>query len=223
MRASMSALLVLVSIPAFASGPTPAVAQRMLDKGMLRLVNDAEPPSLLVSIESDNPKVELIRIAGGGVSTGYAQGQAVTVYTTYFEKICRAPCGSTVAGGLNNQFILGGDGITTSDAFDLGSYNGGVKIKVKAGNGLVRGLGMTATSLGFVGVLTGGTFLGLSAMLGSTSTSSANYFGTIGLVSGGAGLALLIPGIVMWAISGTSYQLEQGPAAPAKPAGTMEL
>src|SRR5687767_5711520 len=93
----------------------------------------ADAPVVHVHIDSPDPKVELVRLAGVSQGTGYVGGRAATLTTIHLENMCRAPCDLQVPGGYANKFFVAGDGITASDAFDLASYKDSVNLKVKPG------------------------------------------------------------------------------------------
>lgn len=204
--------LLLIGLPGvtLAAPSASEVGSALWRAGRVTLVGEsgtARVP-LAVHIESDNPRVELFRIAGTAVGTGYSSGGTVVVQTTFFETICRTPCDEKVDGHISNRYFLGGDGVSVTDTFDFANYKEGVTVKVRAGSSGWRTLGYVMSYLGGTGVLVGGTFFGVGTLLSSASSSTTpTTFQTVGLISGGIGLALLVPGIVLAIVNGTTYEI----------------
>jgi hypothetical protein len=169
-----------------------------------------------VTIESDNPQVELQRIAG--VATGYVGGRSATVVTS--ERICRAPCKELVAVNDVTDFYVAGDGVPGSGTLDLSQYGDSVNVKVKAGSSGRRFGGFMSLIGGISLIACGGLFAGLGAIDTQGDLMSNGLF-VSGLVSAGIGVLLTALGIFLLPGSGTDVQLEQGgpvPSGIARPA-----
>jgi hypothetical protein len=185
----------------------------------LSLATGAKTRAVHIMIDSDNPDVELQRLAS--VSHGYVGGRAATLITN--ERICKAPCDETVDVTDLSDFFVAGDGVTPSGRIELTGYGEAVNLKVKAGSAGRRYGGFMATIGGAALAVTGGLFLGLGAMTASDSyDSSGSFFFTTGAISGAIGIAVLILGIVLLHGSGTDVEVSSAGGAPA-PTGSTTM
>src|SRR5689334_24976721 len=179
----------------------------------LSLATGAKPHQVHVTIDADNPDVELQRVAS--VAHGYVGGRAATLITN--ERICRAPCDETVEVTDLSDYFVGGAGVTPSGRVELTGYGDAVNLKVKAGSAGRRWGGLMATIGGGGLAVCGGLFLGLGAMINGDSYSGGggSFFMTTGAISGAIGVAVLILGIVLLHGSGTDVEVSSGGMAPS--------
>jgi hypothetical protein len=173
----------------------------------LLALSAAPEPSLKLTLQSDSPNVELIRVSSDGiVTTTYG---AATIHR--FERVCMAPCEEEVTG-LKSDFFFGGKGVATSSVFSLMGRRGDLTMKVEAGSSGLRGLGVALTWLGGVALACGGVFLGTEALLDSSSGTSLGKIGRYTAIGGAVALAGGIPLIVF---NGTSFEFLPAPRAAA--------
>jgi hypothetical protein len=112
--------------------------------------------------------------------------------------VCRAPCGQIVDGSSGNPFQLGGDGITSSKLFHLKDLEGDHVLHVRPGRTSLGVGGFVATVFGTMGIGAG------SMMMLMTRRDETRIGGGMVL---GAGVALLVAGIVLLARGITRYKL----------------
>lgn len=100
-----------------------------------------DPDSALpafVSIESDNPELELVRILGTSVGYGSVAGKSATIYTTYYQRSCRTPCNKLLPASYADSYVLGAAGVT-GRSVDLSPFSGkGVRLDVVTGSAWLR-------------------------------------------------------------------------------------
>ncbi len=209
---------VLTAVEASADGADPIVANVSLSAprgGLLGLASGARTHRVYVTIESDNPRVELQRVAG--MASGYVAGQAALVVTS--ERICRAPCNELVDVSDVTDFYVGGEGVTASRALDLSQYGDSVKLKVKAGSVGRRSGGIISLTGGLACIVSGGALAGTTALIGDTR----GPFMPIGLVTAAVGVVLTVVSVFLLRSAGTDVDLSQGlPPPSARPGETGE-
>jgi len=168
--------------------------------------------SLKLHIDADTPKVELFRLNGQSVGQGYAAGQSVTVVTTYYEPVCKTPCDEVIPTSYPNQYFLAGDGVSVTDAFSLESYTSAATLKVHAGSAFGLWGGYMLTGVGAAFAMSGAlTYYAIPDTLG-TGLHTAGAYMLIG------GLVAAVPGIVLWVMNRTQYEILQNGGAPAETA-----
>lgn len=203
------AFIVTVSIDeSVTEAPKPEVKVEAPVSIAAKVVPRRDPDSVYVEIESDAPRVALMRIT----SQAFGHIQGTNVHVTTYEKSCVAPCEAFVSSP-KSDFYLTGDGVTNTGLFTLADVKEGVRIKVKAGSFGARFAGVFLTSIGAASALVGGLFAILGSFAsnpqpgvqnpygGSTSTIQTLGFAT--LIGSGACLAAGIPLI---AFSGTKVE-----------------
>jgi hypothetical protein len=128
------------------------------------------------------------------------------------EVVCEAPCDQIVDARDGQSFFLTGEGIPRSEHFSLSDQSGDVTVQVSAGSFGERTGGMLLSLGGGPMMLAGAVILPLS--LASRVRDPGGY--TLTAVSGvmiGVGAAMLIPGILLWKGSRTSYVLKRTPGS----------
>ncbi|MFT3840832.1 MAG: hypothetical protein QM723_27835 [Myxococcaceae bacterium] len=193
------------------------VGLHMQQQQLLSMTMGSRTHEVYVTIESDNPSVELQRIAG--VATGYVGGRSATVVTS--ERICRAPCKEVVAVNDVTDFYVAGDGVPGSGTLDLSHYGDSVNLKVKAGSSGRRFGGIMSLIGGISLVAAGGLFAGLMTMDSSNGDLTSNGMFMTGVITAGIGVLLTALGIFLLPGSGTDVEVEQGgpvPSGVARPA-----
>jgi hypothetical protein len=187
----------------------------------LSLATGAKTRAVHIMIDSDNPDVELQRLAS--VSQGYIGGRAAMLVTN--ERICKAPCDETVDVTDLSDFFVAGDGVTPSGRIELTGYGEAVNLKVKAGSAGRRIGGFMATIGGGSLALAGALFLGLGALsLGDTySDNGGSIFFATGAITGAIGIAVLILGIVLLHGSGTDVEVSSAAGMPAPTGSTTAM
>lgn len=125
--------------------------------------------SVVVHLETDNPKVELSRAAVPPV------------------RLCGAPCDLKLAP-VEGKFFIAGEGITQSDAFDFGNRRGKVTLRVQPGNGVAAQIGYGLGGVG--GALIG--FGAASLLIQGPFTDAAPAMLGTGLVAVAGGLVLAL-------------------------------
>ena len=154
--------------------------------------------SVRLHVESDDPDVELYRIEG--TSFGMVGGQGVTAVHT--KRVCRAPCDREIDPD-GHEYYFAGPGVPASAAFYVDDFSGDVTADVEAGSvGLAVG-GYMLTTFGAIGIGTGVAFVVVAAV---DEDNNDDFMTAGGLLIGG-GTALMVGGIVMWAFSGTDFEL----------------
>lgn len=153
-------------------------------------MSTAEAPQLLVTIESDDPKLLLFQDGRGPLTP-----------------ICLTPCGKHVARG--GKFVLGGEGIAHSESFNLSLPADSVTIKVKTGSATLYRLGFWSATIGGFAIAMGGSYALYGAAFGSDQTTRQ------GLVGGAIGIVGLVTGLILMNVSGTRFQIESSPATGA--------
>jgi len=151
------------------------------EKGLVRL-----------TIKTDDQQVQLRRrvaqIAG-------SNGSGLIVE----DLICRTPCGSVLDGRKGEEFYFGGKDVLPSKAFQVIDYAGNVEASVKPGSWGGAFGGMSLMTLGLLGVILGGTFVWIKD------------YRTTGLVSLGAGTAMMVGGWALGSASQTTIDLHPAP------------
>lgn len=133
--------------------------------------------------------------------------------------VCTSPCDRVIDGRLGQQFTARGD-FPGVKSFTLNGFKDSVALDVRPGSNGMRTGGVWVTTLGGVGLVSGGTLLLLGSALSSTEGTGSSGMKTAGIgVLVGSGVAL-VGGIVLLATSGTSWKLHPtgAAAAPAKQA-----
>lgn len=128
-----------------------------------------------------------------GVKTGSA------AYYAAARTVCRAPCGKVIDGGAGNPYFFGGDRLVPSRPLYLRDLEGDYVARVRPGRTRLLAGGIAAAGFGYAGTLTGGLLVGITR--GETRTAGAVVLG--------AGVALLITGIVMIVKGRTRYTLQR--------------
>ncbi len=215
---AITVALLLAATAAWSDQATLSVVPvglSLQQRSLLSLTEGARTRQVYVTIDSDQPTVELQRIAG--VSTGYVGGRAATVITT--ERICRAPCQELVDVNDVTDFFIAGDGVTPSGKLDLALYGDSVNIKVKAGSSGRRVGGIMSLAGGLGLMVAGGLLGGLFALMPSSGSTSdlTNGFMVGGFITAGVGLVLTVLGIILLPGSGTDVAVAQGGPVPLQP------
>ncbi|AKT44065.1 hypothetical protein [Chondromyces crocatus] len=195
----MKVRLTLTLGMALALHATVATAQRPPAPGVVRL-----------RIEASKPGVDLYEIAGSGLISGFLVGGRISkLYVVdVARKVCAAPCDRVIDGRAGQDFFFSGDGITGSETFRLNDQTGRMLARVDAGSLAARSAGAVLTYTGGGAVLAGGVVLGVGAA--AMAQSSDDVAPTLSIMGGatlGVGVALLIPGILLIATSGTEFTL----------------
>jgi len=200
---------VVVGMSAVTSSVSPSRLSE--DDAPLKAADDSPQRSVFLHIDSPTKEVRLYRHLGTSTGVGYTSKGAVTVTTVHLADECRAPCDRVILEA-ENQFFIGGDGVTPSAAFVLADHQreGRVDLHVKPGNALASFLSWF--SAGFFGV--GGIAAG-SALLVVSRTSSwgADYVapGVATLLGGVAVTALCV---VVGVMNGTSVTFAEESSEP---------
>lgn len=152
-----------------------------------------------IFIELTRPaEVHLLEVAIPPTAMGSRMSRAA--YFAAARSVCRAPCGRVIDGSGGYPFIFGGDRLLPSRAFFLKDYEGDYVARVRPGRpGLLYG-GVVATTFGYAATLTGGLLVGVSR---------DQEVRTVAGVVLGAGLALLVGGIVMAVHGVTRHKLRR--------------
>lgn len=187
-------------------------------------------PSVLVLIETDDPQVKLFRHLGTQVGTVWTGQGTGTVVINHYSAECQAPCGEKIPAP-GDQFFIGGDGVTTSNAFSLTDYGPSVTLKVQPGRAWMRGVGVMLLITGITVALTAGILYGVSALAGGNagapnpygSATSSGVLGTLGLGGLIGGGLLTVAGIPLFAFGGTKVEFLPGPSVPALAPSTADL
>ncbi|AKT44064.1 uncharacterized protein CMC5_083020 [Chondromyces crocatus] len=156
-------------------------------------------------IDADEPGVELYQRLAPGV--GVAAVEPEGTWTTFL--VCAAPCDQTIDGRAGQHFFFGGEGFSNSSTFRLDKQTGSITAHVRPAKTILRNLGLGFTFGGATAALGGGFALGYG-VLKSNETIAVG-----GSISLGIGLAHLIPGILLLAMSGTRFTLGSGPVDAA--------
>lgn len=122
-----------------------------------------------------------------------------SAYFAGSRSVCRAPCGKVIDGSAGLPMYFGGERLMPSRAFYLKDLEGDYVARVRPGRVGMFSAGLGVTGLGYAGTLTGGLLVGITR--GETRA--------IGGAVLGAGLALLVAGIVMIVQSRTRYTLQR--------------
>lgn len=162
-------------------------------------------------IETTKPaSVHLYEITGEMV----AHGANVTVHGIQYRPVCAAPCGKVIDTSGGSSYFFGGEGLTTSNRFNLTDARGDVTAVVKPGRRGLRTGGIITMSVGVALMALGGGLFVLSKsradrdeILGE-GPAKPSYGAPIGLLVGGA--AALAGGIVMLVLGKTRYKLKTG-------------
>ena len=205
-RASLIRPLLLLLLGGAASSPARA----------------QQPAPTHVTIESADPTVSLLRIDGMKSLPMGRHSQWVAAED--LTHVCRNPCGMMVDPNFN--YRIGGPGILQSEPIVFPD-GGAVRLRVKVGSVSRRVNGVIFTTMGVALAGAGGMLLGMSALVGSSSTqtptsSPAYNWGAMQPMSNnretgpdmmkaggailGVGAALLATGIALWATSGTHVE-----------------
>ncbi|MFZ6182072.1 hypothetical protein [Nannocystis pusilla] len=163
-------------------------------------------------IETTKPaSVHLYEITGEMV----AHGANVTVHGIHYRPVCAAPCGKVIDTSGGSSYFFGGEGLTTSNRFNLTDARGDVTAVVKPGRRGLRTGGIITMSVGLALMALGGGLFVLSKsradrdeILGEGPAEPPKYGAPIGLLVGGA--AALAGGIVMLVLGKTRYKLKTG-------------
>jgi hypothetical protein len=188
------------------------------------IVGESRP--VYVHIESDRPELVLVRAmkTAGYVTTG----RTTMILGRASAEACRAPCDARVRDPYD-QFFVQAPGMRTSALFSLTGRGESVNLKVRPGSQTRRSLGITALTVGIVGLVGGGSLLaagGLATASNSTTSSIPNPYqagvgGTgstlvvTGVIAAIAGAVLTAVGIPLLVSSGTSVAFTPGPPPPA--------
>lgn len=163
-------------------------------------------------IESTKPaSVHLYEITGEMI----AHGANVTVHGIQYRPVCAAPCGKVIDTSGGSSYFFGGEGLTTSNRFNLTDARGDVTAVVKPGRKGLRIGGIITMSVG-ISLMAVGAALFYFAKADSESDSiifdrparPPNYGPAAGVLVGGA--AALAGGIVMMVLGKTRFQLKTG-------------
>jgi hypothetical protein len=132
-----------------------------------------------------------------------AGGVADPAVPVVSEVVCRAPCDLLIDAQSGQDFFFSGKGIPPSSHFSLSNMSGDITVKVSAGSTSQYTAGIALTVAGGAGALLGALLLPTSfgEDSGSTLTTASG-------VMIGIGAAMLIPGIILWSTSGTSYAIK---------------
>lgn len=137
--------------------------------------------------------------------------------------VCQAPCDRIIDGLGGQRFFFAGEGLTTSSQFQLLGKGPDLRVDVVPGSSRKRMGGYVMGAFGGAALLGGLTTLALGALsttvIDATATSRATTVAspsTVMMATGGAvagaGLGLLIGGILMVTHSRTAYRfLQPGP------------
>lgn len=163
-------------------------------------------------IEPTKPaSVHLYEITGEMV----AHGANVTVHGIQYRPVCAAPCDKVIDTSGGSSYFFGGEGLTTSNRFNLTDARGDVTAVVKPGRRGLRTGGIITMSVGIALMALGGGLFVLSksradrdAILGEGPAEPPKYGAPIGLLVGGA--AALAGGIVMMVLGKTRFKLKTG-------------
>jgi hypothetical protein len=120
--------------------------------------------------------------------------------------VCEAPCDQIIDGRAGQRFFFGGRGVTPSKRFQLGNERGDLWVRVKPGSSALRGGGIALTIIGSVAALVGlSLVLTDAAINASESSPRLRGFDIAGVATAAAGLPIQAGGIVMLAMSSTTY------------------
>ncbi len=189
-----SRLSVVIAMMIEAGPPAPAV---VATNDLLGRVEESGP---LVHIDVEHTQVTLMAVTG--TISGYmSNGGLVTGKVN--EEICRSPCDRHVQN-RQQEFFIGGPGVTESGTFNLLVNEGRVDLRVKPGNAGMR-VGGVLSMIG--GAVTFG--LGLTMVLFRAPV--------VGLILMGVAVALEAVGIPLFVASTTRVEAQYrtpGPGAP---------
>lgn len=148
-----------------------------------------------IFIELTRPADVHLLEAAGAALVSPRSGTRLTFASS--RSLCRAPCGKVIDGSAGLPVFFGGERTMPSRSFYLRDLEGDYVARVRPGRvGLLTG-GLAATGFGYAGTLTGGLLVGIGR--GEIRTAGGAVLG--------AGLALLVAGIVMIVHSRTRYTL----------------
>ncbi|WP_146209819.1 hypothetical protein [Vitiosangium sp. GDMCC 1.1324] len=116
-----------------------------------------------VRLETDSPKVELFRVTGEGVGT-VATGRGVAaVGILEYSRECVAPC-DTFISEPRADFFIAGSGIPASERFSLMGRGEDITLRVKPGSSALKFLGWTSTTLGLSTLAVAGVIILLEGL-----------------------------------------------------------
>ncbi len=222
--------LLLASAPCLAHAEPPPAEPPLLsgstsrdDTGALspRPMPGKLPPAPLapapgaprLHIESATPGVTLFEISPS-VATFGPRGTSYGVYT---RPVCSAPCDRVVDGRAGQSFYFGGEGVTASSSFQLADRGGDVAATVLPGSARTRFIGAVLTGVGATALLAGVIMVPIAvnypelAPDGSTTNVVSTPLLAGGSVLAGAGLGLLVGGIVTLVKSRTAVTFGERP------------
>jgi hypothetical protein len=184
----------------------------------------ANPNSVWVEMESNNPNATLFRHVG----TSYGAVGSTRMVLTTLSKECVAPCKQQVEQP-HFDFFVGGKGITPSKFFSLQSYPGGVKLNVRAGSSAMRFWGWALAGLGVAAVALGVPLFLIGRQVDAVPGVQNPYLreraqgaplALVSIIGGGAALA---GGIPMIAFSGTRVEFFPIPTGAPTPGNASEI
>ncbi|WAS95780.1 hypothetical protein [Nannocystis punicea] len=163
-------------------------------------------------IETTKPaNVQLYEITGEMI----AHGANVTVHGISYRSVCSAPCGSVIDTSRGSSFFFGGDGLTTSNRFNLADARGDVTATVKPGRRGLRIGGIVTMSVGISLMAVGGAMILIAnnnakrdAIFDDKPREDPKYGAPVGVIVAGA--AALAGGIAMLVLGKTRFKLKTG-------------
>ena len=189
----------------------------------------AVPPGerVLVKLDSDNPYATIEQLTGRQAVSYEVDGNTQTDLVDSPRTICTAPCGVELSYsrlGQNSSYRIGGDGVVTSDWFNLPKTPGSLELHVKTGSATGKSWGQLLTWGGFaiaVGAVTP-LLIGLETQtaavpplagcLRCTGLAGNDNAGlidvSVGVIIGG--IVMIAAGIPLWAINHTSVIADGG-------------
>lgn len=206
----LSAALLLVCSPVFAEPPSvpPALLLPPAPPAASAppAVPPAAPPAPLVEVNVKTSVPVAVFVQPYGQPYGVPVRQEVPVdvkadrdggilearevFSGYWTRICSLPCAAKLDPSM--EFRISGSGVIDTKAFRIPRSARGVSVDAKLGSTWGRALGITLTSLGGLGILSGG----------SMSSERSPAGGVVAL-----GLGALIAGIALTVANGSSLDI----------------
>lgn len=173
-----------------AAGPVGPVPSDMSDP-----TPGPSRPRISIEVDARRP-AEVHLFEAGFPVVGARPGSSIYAAA---RTVCRAPCGRVIDGSAGNPFFFGGDRLIPSRPLYLRDLEGDYVAKVRPGRARLLYGGVLATGFGYAGTLAGGLLVGFTK----------DETRTAGAVVLGAGVALLVAGIVMIAKGRTRFALRR--------------
>jgi hypothetical protein len=201
------------------AAPSPMVVQVGGAPGAQAVAGaPAQPAMHDVNLRSDSDGTRLLRVD----TLGMFFAAASNLSAPPSQEVCVAPCIAKMTPSAT--YMVRGYAINDSAHFGINDVT--QEVDVHTGSATVAAIGSTATTLGVLGVLAGGSFLTVGLLEPSTN-SDRGTFQTVGWASLVGGAAVLGLGLVLGLTSithvydGQGARLAKGDGLPVTPGGIV--